>query len=252
MNLANCIVLVLFLHSWSMSAQVLEETLPVTIPKFNFEYYDSGAPWAEINSEVLTDIDCREYLTMWKRLFMVQNKMDASHFDSHVKVRGVNMVDTDRGNMVDTERGDMKFKFVVIEYTYSVDWARVTLTDGFIVTSLTHKLSDMIDTTDYEYSFRVFKETLPPEFGPWEKLHITRLNPVDCIISKEDVVYYANEASPLFWCDVNLHIRISLNGDLSMELGGTVDDKANKCINAEIRLADGKVSEITETACRIY
>jgi len=216
------------------------------------QFYDSSAkfktkffllPFDDYEIPVYSLKEPQTFLPMWKHFFMVENNMDKSFFDSHVRVIGA--------YVRDMHQDSINCKYFNVFYVFHVDWAKIELQDGFLISDDFHNLADNMDSLDFEKYFQVFQEKLPEGFMQHVRKNITKLNLINNVVSKDEVINTVNNASQLLGFDVNKDIRLSSRGELTLEVWGTIDEKANKCLHAIVSLEDGKISEVSETACYV-
>ncbi len=183
----------------------------------------------------------KTYLPLWRALLMARNGMTEEYFDSHVRVLSAYTRELDRDSF--------HCEYFIVNFYYHVDWARIELMNELLISDGVHRLCDVMDTSAYEKSFETFNAALPPELLAYRDFAVPELRSVDHIISRDQVIKAVESASPLLGFDVNRGLRLSYQGDLTMELWGTIDEKANKCLRSEINLTDGTVSEVTDFPC---
>lgn len=184
------------------------------------------------------------FLPMWKRFFMKENQMGKEYFDSHIRIIG--------SYVRDFSRDSIHWQYWYVVYYFYVDWAKIRLQDGFLISYESTELADLVDASDYSGSFERFQDKLPEGFLKYVRKKITHLKLIDSVVSKDKIVETVISASPLLGFNVNKDIRLSPRGELKMKLWGTVDWEANKCLQAEIELENGKISPVSEAGCRIY
>ncbi len=224
------------------------ERIPIPL-----HFYDSSAkfktkffllPFEDYEVPVYSLEEPKTFFPMWKRLFVTENQMEESYFDSHIRVIGCYIREM-RWNSI-------RCQYFTVVYCFYLDWATMRLEDGFTISYDTLKLKNMLDTLEYERSFNSFGEKLPEDFIGYMRKQITSLKLIDSVVSKDHVVKSVTIASDLLSFDVNKDIKLNYRGELILKLWGTVDYKANKCICAEISLVDGKISATSECACFVY
>jgi hypothetical protein len=185
--------------------------------------------------------EVRIFLPLWKQLFLSHNKMDDYYFDEHIRVIGA--------FISNFERYGLQREFFVVEYYFYVDWARIKLRDQFIISYEETNLAEVIDTTQPEKSFSAFEKKLVGVLPDRVLRSITSIKLQDHIASKDEISKSVTNASPLLGFDVNRSVKLDPHGELIMELWGTVDGDANKCLQATVELENAHVSDLTETAC---
>ena len=181
------------------------------------------------------------FLPLWKQLFLSHNKMDGQYFDKHIRVMGA--------FVRDSEREGKQRQFFMVEYYYYVDWARIKLRDGFVISYEGNKLADVLDSMELEDSFSAFEKKLVGELVDRVRRNIQTIKLQDHIATKDQISKAVMNTSPLLRFDVNHSIGLSRRGELIMKLWRIEDWDANKCLRASVTLENAKVSEVTRAAC---
>lgn len=188
-------------------------------------------------------IESRVYLPIWKSLFQSTNDMDDEYFNKHIRVMSAYVRESEF-------QGGHEQHFTVVYY-YHVDWAQIKLQDGFVIGLGETKLHEVVDSVTLVDSLRSLEESLKRANRSRSK-YITKIELTASIASRDEITEAVSMASPLLGSDVNKHLRLNHQGQLTLRLYGTVDDSANKCIKADVTLGSASVSELREMPCRIY
>jgi hypothetical protein len=198
-------------------------------------------PFDEYEVPVYSVDDTREFLPLWKRLFLSDNKMERSYFDSHIRVIGM--------YRSDFLRDSIPCEYMNVAFVYYVDWVQIELNEQYMVKSGRLNLADVIDTLDPVSSYNKFEKSVCEGRPPYWLRRQRFVPSLDHVITQFQVVQIVDGASPNLGFDVNGDIRLSQRGDLTLGLRGVADWDANKCLRAELSLKDGSISDVIESAC---
>jgi len=169
--------------------------------------------------------------------------MSDMYFNRHIRV-----IRTSAEKYGSGENTTQKFR---IHYYYYIDWAQVKLRDSFTIGYGESQLYDNFSCEAIDDSLSAFEERMMDERSGKHK-HIQKIEIIDSIASKEEIIAAVSEASPHFFFDVGKHFRFDHRGQLTLRLQGEVDASKNKCIRGKIAIKDARILEISGSPCFIY
>jgi len=200
------------------------------------------------NHEVLTSHpeESRKYLPVWEEIFKKRNSMSTEYFDSHIIVLS-STVDERAG--VEEAAGifGKKQTLLDIDYYLKIDWVRLKLSDTLILQIGDQQLSE--DPTKYEEGALALG--LEPDHMYFADQ--VKIKPIEHVISRPSLIWKVFQASPIFLLgfDVNKDLRLTPEGNPVMQLHGTKNSFANKCLTSLIYLESGLMDPVEETSCFI-
>lgn len=185
----------------------------------------------------------KTFLPIWKRVFQKTNEMNDEYFKKHIRVISASL------RYIDF-MGEQEQHFIV-EYYYYIDWVQIKLFDSFKLFLEDSGQFEVFDSVSYADSLKALKEKLYSKKNSRTR-QIKKFVLINNIVSKSEITEAVSKASPLFRFNVNRRLYINYNGQLALDVYGTIDDEANKCLKATVLLKDASVFNIKETPCRIY
>jgi hypothetical protein len=195
-------------------------------------YYDRSGfktkyfliPFDDYEIPTFHPIESQIYLPLWKRAFQSANDMSDEYFAEHIRVMNATV---------------KEIEFEGIQERHF----RVACTGET-------RLHEVLDSAALADSLHTLAAGLTHE-NRSRRGGIGKIELIDSIASKGEVMRAVSKASPLLRFDINRHLRLDLRGQLTLRLFGTIDESANRCLRATIGLKDASVSDLQETACWI-
>lgn len=195
-------------------------------------------PFNNYNVPTCSPVESQIYLPIWKQVFQKVNSMNDEYFNTHISVIAAWVDEFEL-------EGKLEKRFS-LTYYYQIDWARVRLNEAFTYSFegigegiTTEELLRDVDLPTYKTKFKKI-------------IDIQKLKPVSHIVSKEQIQKAVKNTSPILRYNVNEGIFVDRDGNLAMGLGGTIDERANKCLSGRIILETAEVKDLGESACVIY
>lgn len=199
-------------------------------------------PFSGYEIPTFRPIESIMYLPLWKQLLIEKNGMSDRYFDEHIRLKST---------MVRENKFHGKLeRYFQVSYYFYVDWARIELIDEFIIEGGELHQSGWLSSTSNTDSISALKDYILG-LGRSREVHISRMELVESIASKNEIIQTVVDASPLLTFSVERGMRLSQQGHFVLRAYGTVDYAENRCIQATILLKEGKVIELRDIACLI-
>lgn len=214
------------------------EPKPCPEQQYDFCFENGNGPWT-LDSN--TQTRALDYLEIWKRLFQKLNGFDDAAFRAHIHVIGASIVASQRF----VEQGGPVTSDLDVAYVYELGWAHIVVHDW---------LSEPVLAA---HDLETLERAARGDRGVQDVAKITRLDPSPRIASKAAVTAALRHADPRLAVSVRqlaLGRRCRDPGcsdreEFSIKVGGAVDGRANKCLEATVWLRDAAVTGLRRSVC---